>query len=276
MTSASTYCSDISLARKEPLIGTANQVDIRLMLEYRGEWRAKATTDNDLPLAVVSWLDEIQEEASRRTLIPRIQLIRSERNQNDPLTCFIANDGALFRHEFVEYEEIIKMNPFEDTTEPQAETHYFVCVNGQRDLCCSRLGSVAYREIRQICPDRCWRTTHLGGHRFAPNILVLPDNLLYGRVFSDVLPDFVEQVENGNLYKPLLRGRGIYAPEEQVCELRAQGSVHDIEDNGDGTYLCFTDLGEETVVLEPPTPTSVLASCGDEEEKLVPVFSQTA
>ena len=271
----SSLCAEVSLARNEPMIGTANKVDAWLMLEYRGEWRAKATTDNDLPESMNAWLDDVQQESIQRGMTPRIQFIKSERSQKDPLVFFLAYGNDVFRHEFNSYEDIVSINPFDENVEPVEETLYFVCVNGQRDLCCSRLGSIAYRELREVCPDRCWRTTHLGGHRFAPNVLVLPDNLLYGRVFSDVMPEFVEHAESGKVYKPLLRGRGIYSPEQQVCELLANGAIREIEDNGDGTYLCFTDRGEETVVIEPPRPTPILASCGDAEEKLVPVFTQT-
>ena len=165
------------------MIGTANKVDAWLMLEYRGEWRAKATTDNELPESMNVWLNEVQQESIQRGMTPRVQFIKSERSQKDPLVFFLAYGNDVFRYEFKGYEDIVSINPFDEEVEPVEEPLYFVCVNGQRDLCCSRLGSIAYRELRELCPDRCWRTTHLGGHRFAPNVLVLPDNLLYGRVF---------------------------------------------------------------------------------------------
>ena len=275
MTDQAAYCAEVSRARNEPLIGTANEVDAWLMIEYRGEWRAKATTDNGLPESLVEWIEKVQEESINRGLTPRVQFIKAERGRSDPLVFYLAHGHDLYRHEFDRYEDMVSINPFEGKSDVVDKTLYFVCVNGQRDLCCSRLGSIAYRELRRRCGDRCWRTTHLGGHRFAPNVLVLPDNLLYGRVFPDAMPVFVEHAERGSVYKPLLRGRGTYPPEQQVCELVSNGVIRAIEDNGDGTFQCVTDKGVETVVIEPPQLTPVLASCGDTEEKLVPVFTQT-
>ena len=268
-------CSEISRSKNEPLIGTAIRVDVWLMLEYRDEWRAEATEDNELPRVVRDWLEELQAEANRQGLMPRLQFIRSERRVNDPLTFFLAKQGNLYRYECSDYNELVGTNPLTDAIEPLDETHYFVCANGQRDLCCSRLGMAAYRSLRELCNGRTWRTTHLGGHRFAPNILVLPDNLLYGRVVPPLLNDFVASAEHGEIYKPFLRGRGNFSPEEQVCELRAQGAVREIQHDGNGTYRCLTDLGVETFAIQPPTTLSVLASCGDSEEKLVPIFNET-
>ena len=59
---------------------------------------------------------------------------------------------------------------------------YFVCTNGQRDLCCARFGLPTYAALRERVGERVWQTTHVGGHRFAPNVLTLPQAALYGRV----------------------------------------------------------------------------------------------
>ena len=48
-----------------------------------------------------------------------------------------------------------------------------VCTHGARDACCGKFGYGFYVEMRGLAAVRgdgvrVWRTSHLGGHRFAP------------------------------------------------------------------------------------------------------------
>lgn len=53
-----------------------------------------------------------------------------------------------------------------------------VCTHGAQDLCCARYGYPAYRRLRErygAQPGvRIWRSSHFGGHRFAPTMLEFP------------------------------------------------------------------------------------------------------
>ena len=57
-----------------------------------------------------------------------------------------------------------------------------VCTNGKRDECCALLG----RPIAQRCapgaPGRVWESNHLGGHRFAPTVTLLPHGTMHGQL----------------------------------------------------------------------------------------------
>jgi hypothetical protein len=57
-----------------------------------------------------------------------------------------------------------------------------VCIHGRRDFCCGSKGAeLAVTLSQQDLPDgvRVWRTSHTGGHRFAPNVIVLPEGTLW-------------------------------------------------------------------------------------------------
>ncbi len=57
-----------------------------------------------------------------------------------------------------------------------------VCIHGRRDFCCGSMGAeLAVALANQQLPDgaRVWRTSHTGGHRFAPNVIVLPEGTLW-------------------------------------------------------------------------------------------------
>ncbi len=53
-----------------------------------------------------------------------------------------------------------------------------VCTHGRRDVCCGSLGTELALEVAERAASRpgvsLWRTSHTGGHRFAPTFLVLP------------------------------------------------------------------------------------------------------
>jgi hypothetical protein len=57
-----------------------------------------------------------------------------------------------------------------------------VCIHGMRDFCCGSLGAaLAVTLTNQPLPEgvRLWRTSHTGGHRFAPNLILLPQGTLW-------------------------------------------------------------------------------------------------
>jgi hypothetical protein len=57
-----------------------------------------------------------------------------------------------------------------------------VCIHGMRDFCCGSLGAaLAVALTNEGLPEgvRLWRTSHTGGHRFAPNLILLPEGTLW-------------------------------------------------------------------------------------------------
>lgn len=52
-----------------------------------------------------------------------------------------------------------------------------ICTHGRRDRCCGKLGTDLFRQVADSAPEgvRVWRTSHTGGHRFAPTGITFPD-----------------------------------------------------------------------------------------------------
>ena len=264
------YCSDLCLASGEPLLGTAGQVDAWLMLEYKPVWRAKATDDNDLAVPMKAWLERTVAAYAAKGLKARPQFIRRPELDTTDVSLFVGTDRQL-RHTQGDYAMIATLDlpNGHDALERIEEPHYFVCTNGQRDLCCARYGLPVYARLRELAGGRVWQTTHVGGHRFAPNVLALPQGALYGRVFADDVDAFFTTVEAGELAVPHLRGRASFPPVAQVAETLIDGAraLHGI--NGDRVTF-ETAAGPRSVsVRESDSAFEVIASCGKTETETV-------
>ena len=270
------YCSDLSLAAGEPLAGTAGRVDVWLLLEYNPVWRAKAVTDNDLPLDVKAWLDQQMESMIGRGLQPRLQFIRRPELDREELTLFVGTAEGLFRLDFVGYDTVMNLDIAGNTDSGsipsmrRVETpQYFVCTNGQRDLCCARFGLPAYARLRELVGERAWQTTHVGGHRFAPNVLTLPQGVLYGRVRPEVVPRFVEHVEAGRLARDHVRGRSALPAEAQAAEMALDEEMLELVGCEAEHVVLRTDKGERRIRVTEANAMEIIASCGDETAECV-------
>jgi hypothetical protein len=84
---------------------------------------------------------------------------------------------------------------------------FLVCTHGRHDACCALRGRPLSHALQRARPGRVWETTHLGGDRFAANLLVLPSGELYGRVLPLAAGELAERVDAGEVLPGLMRGR---------------------------------------------------------------------
>ncbi len=79
-----------------------------------------------------------------------------------------------------------------DCGEGVADSHalrdLLLCTHGTRDRCCAKLGGALYCELSGALPDRTrlWRTSHTGGHRFAPTGISFPEGLMWAGLDPEV------------------------------------------------------------------------------------------
>lgn len=94
---------------------------------------------------------------------------------------------------------------------------HLVCAHSTHDACCALRGRPVAAALAAVRPDRVWECSHVGGERFAANVLVLPLGLLYGRVLPGAGPEFVAAAERGEVVGALLRGHIGLIPAAQVA-----------------------------------------------------------
>ena len=66
-----------------------------------------------------------------------------------------------------------------------SEPVYLVCTHAQRSACCARWGGPLAQALAALYPGQVFQTTHVDGHRFAANLVILPHGLYYGPVGLD-------------------------------------------------------------------------------------------
>lgn len=94
---------------------------------------------------------------------------------------------------------------------------YLVCAHGSRDACCAVRGRPVAAALTRLRPDDVWECSHVGGDRFAANILVVPSGVLYGAVRVEELPALVAATDGGEVLSQPLRGKIGLAPEIQAA-----------------------------------------------------------
>lgn len=267
------------------MAGTSDYVDLWLLLEYVPSWGAKVLEDNALSAATREWLDQQIEALSADGLRVRPQFIRQPEYDRATTRCFIATQTATWQLEGQGYDFLheLDLRTFLAAPEQLAtlveRPHYFVCLNGQRDVCCARFGRPVYSALRERLGERIWQVSHLGGHRFAPNVLCLPQGGMYGRVSPDEIDEFIAHIEASKLDFAYLRGQAWYQKAVQAAEVFAgqQGlQVMAVSEQGSQTHVSFqqqTTGAKLTVKVEQAgQPVMALASCKDSEAKPVYPF----
>ena len=279
------YCSELAI--DQPMWGTAEEVDVWLLLEYKPSWNAKAVTDNTLDDASKKWLEQTITTVMAKGLKIRVQFMRQPDIDGDTTCLMVAFEDRLWAYRGVGYEFLQEVDVAAALDEPGqvdlvAEPQYFVCTNGQRDLCCARFGLPAYERLRERVGSRVWQTSHLGGHRFAPNVLALPQGVLYGRVIPEEVDSFIAEVDGGGLSFSHLRGRSRYPQLVQAAEAIAAQPllkllhVDELQRMGDEVShasVTFASPNETVTVSVQMSvePVDVLTSCSADELK--PVYS---
>lgn len=107
-------------------------------------------------------------------------------------------------------------------TTPLTQPLFLVCTHGRHDRCCAIAGRPVARQFDQLAPDVAWECSHLGGDRFAGNVLVVPTGVTYGFVDALDVPSLVAATELGQVFPPLLRGYSTLSPPAQAARATAQ------------------------------------------------------
>lgn len=244
-------CSKLSLDAGEALIGTASPTQTYLLLEYNGAWGEKAFEQSALPDTVkIHLAQQAKNLPAAKLLLIKTRPSRQKAGAHFFVASTSEQNPGLYAFHLESYEALLEIDipavlAGEPAYQPQRSegSLLLVCTNGRRDVCCSREGIPVFNLLRQA--DRgsemqVWQSSHVGGHRFAANILWLPYGMLYGRVRPENALAILQACLNQQVYLPNLRGRNCFSEVVQAadCHLRKQTGETNLQ-----AYL-FQDIQE--------------------------------
>jgi hypothetical protein len=228
------FCRE--LCSPEPLVGTGTEGIVRwILLEDGGPWGAKTPRESTLPAATIAWLLARDAEPGTRVQLirrpgssigSRRRLILAEAHARADRRKLVELDVELDQLATLDIDAILAAAP----TNATLGALWLVCTHGTRDRCCAKWGMPLFEALRQREPERVWQCSHLGGHRFAPTFLTLPDGLLWGRFDAAQIDVLRTALAAGQLAQlESLRGRCCYrrAAQAAECLLRLRDGILD-------------------------------------------------
>jgi hypothetical protein len=232
---ADEFCRE--LCSPEPLAGTGTESIVRwVLLEDGGPWGAKTPRDSTLPAATIAWLLACEAKAGTRTQLirrpgsstgSRRRLIVAEAHARPDRRKLVELDVELEALATLDLDAILAAAP----SNANLGALWLVCTHGTRDRCCAKWGMPVFEALRQRDPERVWQSSHLGGHRFAPTFLTLPDGLLWGRFDVAQLDELGGALAAGRLAQlESLRGRCCYPKAVQAAECLLRSRDRILED----------------------------------------------
>ncbi len=217
------FCAQVSRDAADPFIGTAARADLWLLIEYRGAWARDEIVSSDLPYSVKDWIDHA------RTFAVQTRLIKRNQSKNENITVFVActleQRQEIYRFQLERYEDLLQLDLAAmrngQSCYEQYRYHdplFLVCTHGKHDACCAKFGMPVYNELERLAGDYTWQSSHVGGDKFAANVVCLPQNIYYGRVAVSEVSDLIASVMQAQVYLKRYRGRGCYQPVVQAAE----------------------------------------------------------
>jgi hypothetical protein len=233
-------CADVAGAAGEPLAATASRVDRWLLVEYRGLWDRDVLGGSLLSEALKAHLrGQLAQLVHSRLLFIKQPPRRGKTRRMLYLGNSRPGEEGLYALEFEHHDDLLEYDFAEALFGgavpgvPVDHPLLVVCTHGKRDRCCAKYGRPLYDGLKsKVDPAWVWQSTHVGGDRFAGNLVVLPEGLYFGQVEEEDLDPVFDGYLERQLYLDRYRGRSTYTFPVQAAELavREADGLYGIED----------------------------------------------
>jgi hypothetical protein len=218
---ASSRCSVLAAAAGDPLEGNAPPAARWLLVEHPGPWGRVALAQSGLDAVAVRALSAWQVGQQGRVLLVR-----------RPGRAVGSGPRRWFRIDSRPGLESVRTGTYEDGTElagaasTAGEAYdgplYVVCAHGRHDTCCAVRGRPVAAALAAAEPGRVWESSHIGGCRFAPAVVLFPHAFVLGAMPADAMADIAADYRAGRLDPQWVRGRSVVAPAAQAAQHHAR------------------------------------------------------
>lgn len=216
-------CAVASLRRADPMPGTAAPAAGFLLVEQPGGWGRQALTDSHLD-------HRVGAAVSGRAIAQGLRALLIRRPGRHPVpvrrrwAVVTSRTGreATWWGDYGADEELLTLPLDGSTGERSTEPFYLVCTHGRHDTCCAVEGRPVATALETLRPGQVWECSHVGGDRFAANVLAMPHGLYYGRVTPEAAAELVSAYDRGDVVPRLLRGGTTQPPAAQAALAHAR------------------------------------------------------
>ena len=290
MTAATFRCSDASQARGEPVFGTASFVRRWLFVEQPGAWGPDALSQSRFPGPTALAL---RRHASRAGT--RVVFIRKGRNfTGEGRRCYLATTTIeatrLTRFTIDDPQELLELDLQAHAAgrrvvgAAQNDPLILVCTHGRHDACCSIRGNLVSRLVCARDDVDGWECSHIGGDRFAANVVCFPHGVYYGRVAPEESHALVDDYGKGTISLDHFRGRCAVPFPVQAAEyfLRRELDLTSIDDatvvgysTRDEIVLGLFDTPDGRIAVEVGVDREAepqLLTCGSTTPNVIPRY----
>ena len=210
-------CADAARERSDPLVGSAPPTRQWLLIEHPGPWRVDAVAGSGIAAAVLDVLAAAAQRASTRILLVR----RPGRHvrTDHPRWILAGLDTTTWQGHWESDDDLVAATEAmtRGLVGTAQEPLILVCTHGVHDTCCALRGRPVAAALAEVWPEAVWECSHVGGDRFAPNVVLLPDGFYYGNLDPDTAVDAVRQHLSGNVPVAYLRGTARHQPPVQAA-----------------------------------------------------------
>ena len=229
MSAAAPLCADGARARQDDLVGTAAPACRWLLLEHPGPWAVDALGGSGIAADVQNRLRRAAAGAGARILLVR----RPGRQPARPVRRWAVVDAdadAGSRTRAAPWGSWTSDADLLSCVDALAggrggrgagaatgEPLLLVCAHGRHDTCCALRGRPVAARLAERWPVGTWECSHVGGDRFAANLLVLPGGACYGNLDPDNVVEVVEAHLEDRVSVDHLRGISTQPPVGQAA-----------------------------------------------------------
>ena len=229
------FCSDHSKQIGEDVIGSATNYETYILVECPPPWNSEAFNSKWVP----NNLKVLVEDVKRAKLPIRFLLIAndiSHKVEQTTLLIYQKQKGltqGYRKHEFKlanieQVAALVKKFLWGNIADYERETRVtrdiLVCTHGSHDKCCARYGNPFYFYAQDTIANlgsenlRIWKSSHFGGHRFAPTMIDLPEGRYYGVLDQDSFKSILTRTGDIQCLNKVYRGWGILPVPLQILE----------------------------------------------------------
>ncbi|HEX8148343.1 MAG TPA: sucrase ferredoxin [Pyrinomonadaceae bacterium] len=234
------FCAELSRRAGERSAGTASTGGVWLLLEYPHGWGRRAFEESALPPEVKRFL----KDTVARIRHSRLLFVKTDRGRRDArMNLFVVRcrerSPFVVRLRLEKYFDALAYDlaavaSGRDTQGGEVcdGPLFLVCTHGRRDKCCAKFGIPLYNALREHAGDSVWQCSHVGGDRFAGNLVCFPHGLFYAHATPEAGRRAADAYRDGRVLTEEFRGRACYAHHIQAAEafVREETGADGVED----------------------------------------------